>query len=167
MLLTLSYFFINKFSHSIDAFFTFVESSSIFVCSAMKRTHMQDLWTSGGQFECEKAGGVRSTGLLTSSMAAAPVRSSHSGCKGNGGMGGPCIRQLPPNRAPSVKLIKKKEKKKKKNEWELKNQVKNFAQCSGSGPINVLIINYDPPHWASFFDAIFRARAPLRKNLIK
>ena len=61
---------------------------------------MHDLCISGGQFECEKVAGVRRTGLLTSSIPDAPVRSS-SGCKGNGG---PCIKQLPPNLAPSVRL---------------------------------------------------------------
>lgn len=57
------------------------------MCSAMKRTQMQDLCTSGGQRECEKAGGLRSTGLLTSSMPASPEteRSSHSVCNGKGG----------------------------------------------------------------------------------
>lgn len=86
--------------------FTLVESSSILVCSAMKRTQMQDLCTSGGQRECEKVGGLRITGLLTSSMPASPAteRSSHSVRNGSGGKGGPWIRQLPPNLAPSVRL---------------------------------------------------------------
>lgn len=93
------YFFFNRF--------TLVESSNILVCSAMKRTQMQDLWTSGGQRECEKVGGLRSAVFLTSSLAASPEteRSSHSVCNGrNGGNGGPWIKQLPPNLAPSVRL---------------------------------------------------------------
>lgn len=69
---------------------------------------MHDLWISGGQFECENAGGFLNTGLLTSSMpAAAPDKSSHSALSGNGG-NGPWIRQLPPNLAWSARLEIKK-----------------------------------------------------------
>lgn len=42
---------------------TFVESSNIFVCSAMNLTQKQLLWTSMGQLVCENEGCLN-TGLL-------------------------------------------------------------------------------------------------------
>lgn len=57
---------------------TFVESSSIFVCSAIKRTQKQDLCISGGHLECENAG-LRNTGdLIPDSSSPETVRSSLS-----------------------------------------------------------------------------------------
>lgn len=73
-----------------------MESSSILVCSAMKRTQKQDLCTSGGQLECEKAG-LRSTGLLLLSDSS----SVDSDCITTAG---PWIWQLPLNGPPSTKL---------------------------------------------------------------
>jgi hypothetical protein len=81
---------------------TLVESSSILVCSAMKRTQKQDLCTSGGQAECEKAG-FRSTGLLLLSDSS----SADSDCITSAG---PWIWQLPLSGPPSTKLHIKVEK---------------------------------------------------------
>lgn len=75
---------------------TLVESSNIFVCSAMKRTQKQDLCTSGGQVECENAG-FRSTGLLLLSDSS----SADSDCSTTAG---PWIWQLPLSGPPSIKL---------------------------------------------------------------
>lgn len=58
--------------------FTLVESSNIFVCSAINRTQKHDLWISGGQFECEKAG-FRITGLFIPVSLSIPGSSSVSG----------------------------------------------------------------------------------------
>lgn len=92
-------------------YITLVESSIILVCSAMKRTQMHDLCISGGHLECEKVAEGRSIGLLESSRtllagaASGPIcRSSQSACSGRRGRLGPWMRQLPPKRAPSVRL---------------------------------------------------------------
>jgi hypothetical protein len=78
---------------------TLVDSSSMRVCSAMKRTQKQVLWTSGGQFVCENAG-LLSTGLLSSVSAGRPgpiTESMGGGVSTSGGEpgGGPWIWQLP------------------------------------------------------------------------
>lgn len=89
----------NHFYVLKSSLHTFVESSNIFVCSAMNLTQKHDLCISGGHLECENAG-FRSTGLLMSSSAVI-VRSSDS----DWGMGtGPWIWQLPPKGPPSAKL---------------------------------------------------------------
>lgn len=81
-----------------------MESSSIFVCSAINLTQKQDLCISGGHFECEKAGFLK-IGLLISASPSVTVRSSDSDC---GMAAGPCIWQLPPKCGPpSAKLIHK------------------------------------------------------------
>uniref|UniRef100_A0A182QJT5 Uncharacterized protein n=1 Tax=Anopheles farauti TaxID=69004 RepID=A0A182QJT5_9DIPT len=77
---------------------TFVESSSIFVCSAMKRTQKQLRCTSVEQTACEKAGCLNA-GLLmpdgTAVSAAVDIDSSSDSEWGS--WIGPCIWQLPPN----------------------------------------------------------------------
>lgn len=78
---------------------TLVDSSSMRVCSAMKRTQKQVLWTSGGQFVCENAG-LLSTGLLSSPSSTTPgpiTESMGGGVSTSGGEpgGGPWIWQLP------------------------------------------------------------------------
>jgi len=78
---------------------TLVDSSNMRVCSAMKRTQKQVLWTSGGQFVCENAG-LLSTGLLSSLSSATPgpiTESMGGGVSTRGGEpgGGPWIWQLP------------------------------------------------------------------------
>lgn len=97
---------------------TFVESSCIFVCSAMKRTQKQLLWTRGGHRECENAG-LSIIGLLIPDGPISPKSGTPTPGKssdadwGIGGIG-PWIWQLPPNGPVPVKLSERLEKSRKK-----------------------------------------------------
>lgn len=74
---------------------TLVESSSILVCSAMKRTQKHVLCTSGGHEEWLKPGGGSGTGLSVSSSAPTPSRPANPAPAPPSL--DPCTRQLPPN----------------------------------------------------------------------
>lgn len=82
-----------------------MESSSIFVCSAMNLTQKQDLCTSCGHTEWEKAG-FFSIGLLISSslpLMAMPARPGGERSSESDWIG-PWIWQLPPKSGPSARL---------------------------------------------------------------
>lgn len=117
----------NKRSRTIATYFqssfTFTESSSIRVCSAINRTQKHERWSSVGQWRCEYPGFLI-IGLLI-----------RSGCVTGGGSTsnvdidivtssdsieiGPWIWQLPP-KGPVVKLVKT-------FDWEWKEKVQGNA----------------------------------------